>query len=762
MATNITIDKIRFKRGASINIPTLYSGEPYYAEDTEDFWIGSNGGNINLSKNEEYAELVKVYNQFLEPVTLDALKMQSLNLNDFKLGYVDSKVEVVNENVNGIAGRVDALEDNVNVLMDGIHSVKFYMPSPDSDKLVNTQRFNTLSNLALVMGKPIEIIFPAGLYEMTTMYVFNDTTVTLHKDTVINFTATKVPDPEAGYDKTISSVFMNARPYHVDDSNITGYDGFSNILIQGGTVKGGCFMTMIHGNNITVRNVRIQDATADHCFQVNSSRNVLIEGIVFNGVPLQDATRNYVEMIQLDYCTYAGVPGWVSTAPIYDHTMCDGVTIRNCTFGKSLDPTKLQNIYTAIGSHSEDGGRRNKNILIEGCTFADSTYANISARWMENVTIRNNSFSSTFIEGNLLHVDDSTNVNAYGNVFRDGRRAVYAHDTVGLHIHNNDIFGGYAYQMFITEGSENVTISDNHFNDFTYADYSGNAIIAIRGVKKFFVNNNTVKNVTLAPKNSSNVTQDTMFVYVYANSGENSQDGFVGRQIVDDYTKISLDAKVQYGRAINVTAISTRSSLTICTIGDSITAGGSTYGYWQETAIPMIDNVGKFYNRGYSGYSFTKYSSGAYTSILDKTDEIETADVYIVMLGTNDFSRNAPLGSLASASGAMDSMWGAMKKLYVDLGNKNKNAYIIFCTPLKRNASPTWETANSLGLKLIDYVNAIKDFCSQYSIPVIDLFNISGISNNTQSTLLYDGLHPNVMGNQRIGRIIARQVNSII
>jgi lysophospholipase L1-like esterase len=108
-----------------------------------------------------------------------------------------------------------------------------------------------------------------------------------------------------------------------------------------------------------------------------------------------------------------------------------------------------------------------------------------------------------------------------------------------------------------------------------------------------------------------------------------------------------------------------------------------------------------------------------------------------------------------------------MKQLYVDLTGKNMNAIIIFVTPMKRTlvsggSTIAWDSANTAGYKLADYVNAIKDFCSNYGCPVLDLFNESGISNRTASTMLYDGLHPFLETNKRIGKMIANKINMYI
>jgi lysophospholipase L1-like esterase len=643
----------------------------------------------------------------------------------------------------------------------------YFMPQPSTDKTVNTQRFNDLALNALTSDLPIEIRFPNGWYEVQTLFVHKNTTVKMNSGTTLNFTSPQYLNPETGNMATVTSLFMNARVYHPDDSNFTGYNGNGNITIEGGTAYGGCFMTMIHGYNITVRNVKIKDATADHCFQVNSSKNVLIEGCELNGVPVQDASRNYVEMIQIDWCTATGVPGWASTAPIYDHTTNDGVIIRNCKFGKSENLNNLQTIYTAVGSHSSDGTLRNKNILIEGCTFNDSTYANIHALSMDNVTIRNNRFNSSDINGNLLHVDTVSNLAVYGNTFNGGRRAMYLNNANGVHFHYNDVYGGYAYQIFATEDVTGLTITNNKFKDFMYTTSAALAIIALRSVANFFVSGNTAENVYLSPVDSGGVAQDTMFVFVYATSGYTSNNGYVGRNMIDDYTKITLDSKITYSNSVNVTTESQFSGLTWVSVGDSITNGNNLYnsvgqGYYQETALPLLRNVKKHYKRGYGGYCYSKSSTSAWSSILDVDSQFETADVYTVFLGTNDFSRNVPIGSTADAQGTLNSLWGGMKQLYVDLRAKNPIATIIIITPLKRTSSPAWNTTNSLGLKMDDYVAAIKAFAAQYALPVIDLYNISGINTATDTNFLFDGLHPNLVGNVRVGKLIANQMNTYI
>lgn len=64
MATTVTIDVIKLKRGPLANIPTLSDGEPFYAMDTKELWIGAGGVNTPLS--------VDLTNYYTKPET-DAL-----------------------------------------------------------------------------------------------------------------------------------------------------------------------------------------------------------------------------------------------------------------------------------------------------------------------------------------------------------------------------------------------------------------------------------------------------------------------------------------------------------------------------------------------------------------------------------------------------------------------------------------------------------------------------------------------------------------
>ncbi|MNP61875.1 hypothetical protein D3C76_1571010 [compost metagenome] len=94
---------------------------------------------------------------------------------------------------------------------------------------------------------------------------------------------------------------------------------------------------------------------------------------------------------------------------------------------------------------------------------------------------------------------------------------------------------------------------------------------------------------------------------------------------------------------------------------------------------------------------------------------------------------------------------------------KYQGKYIVFITPLPRNASGTESKTNKQGYTLKEYVNIIIEVAEFYSIPVLDLYRNSGIyvdSATIRTKMIPDGLHPNDTGHQFLARKIAAFLNS--
>lgn len=140
---------------------------------------------------------------------------------------------------------------------------------------------------------------------------------------------------------------------------------------------------------------------------------------------------------------------------------------------------------------------------------------------------------------------------------------------------------------------------------------------------------------------------------------------------------------------------------------------------------------------------------------ISRVDEMDSeADIVVVFGGTNDF------GHGDSAIGEFNSrdeytFYGAMHVLCTKLLNKYPRAEIIFITPLHRLSED--DKVNEIGIRnetdLLGYVNIIKEVAGYYSLPVLDLFNTSGIQPKVdiiREIYMPDGLHPSDIGAEKL------------
>lgn len=156
---------------------------------------------------------------------------------------------------------------------------------------------------------------------------------------------------------------------------------------------------------------------------------------------------------------------------------------------------------------------------------------------------------------------------------------------------------------------------------------------------------------------------------------------------------------------------------------------------------------------------------------------LSSANIFTIAHGTNDFQLETHLGAITdvptpkatlddpayrSDENLIDGTFYADYKGVIEyIYSINSNARIFLITPIRRTqgAKYTGTDTNRLGLKLIDYVNAIKEIASYYSLPLLDNYNTSGFNQKTMPIWLGDGLHPtpwaqkNVMAPKCIGFI---------
>lgn len=142
-------------------------------------------------------------------------------------------------------------------------------------------------------------------------------------------------------------------------------------------------------------------------------------------------------------------------------------------------------------------------------------------------------------------------------------------------------------------------------------------------------------------------------------------------------------------------------------------------------------------------------------SFLKRADEMDSdADIIVVFGGTNDFAHgDAKIGDFNSKSEY--TFYGAMHCLCEKLLNKYPDSEIVFMTPLHRVTENNMmkETGIPNEITLSGYVSIIKEVVGYYGLPVLDLFNMSGLQPKIEvikNEYMPDGLHPSDKGAKRI------------
>lgn len=207
---------------------------------------------------------------------------------------------------------------------------------------------------------------------------------------------------------------------------------------------------------------------------------------------------------------------------------------------------------------------------------------------------------------------------------------------------------------------------------------------------------------------------------------------------------------------------------TMVCVGDSITAGsGTTETYW--AMLKDILGLSKMTGMGVGGSCVSAqsdYGTGN-SPLINRYKNIPEADLITIFMGTNDWGHETPLGTIEDTTDV--SFYGALNVIIPGLMTMYPNARIIWITPMHRYGFGTSKilgtaftydhVANGRGCTLKDYVDAIKDVCGRYSIPIIDLYSMSGLHPSIaahKSTYMPDGLHPNKAGHEKMAYLISK------
>lgn len=198
-------------------------------------------------------------------------------------------------------------------------------------------------------------------------------------------------------------------------------------------------------------------------------------------------------------------------------------------------------------------------------------------------------------------------------------------------------------------------------------------------------------------------------------------------------------------------------------LGDSITqgVGVSSPNKCYVSVFGKISGA-EVKNYGISGTRIAKQSKISIgkdcdRDFMSRVDDMDPeADVIVVFGGTNDFGHgDSTIGEFNSRDEC--TFYGALHILCTSLINKYPKAEIVFMTPLHRVSED--DEINEIGLKhevlLSGYVDIIKEVAGYYGLPVLDLFNTSGIQPKVdiiKKIYMPDGLHPSDDGAEKIAK----------
>ncbi len=284
------------------------------------------------------------------------------------------------------------------------------------------------------------ITLAPGTYELShSVCIPSNVTLTLSDGVIVKKRA--ATDTDMATNKAMFELVPPSK--EAVKNSISGYNGSQNVIIQGqgssiidcNNIVSAMGVVMGHAQNVTIKNIAFLNDHGSHFIEMNSSKNVTVEGCSFTDFKIYD-NKSHKEAINID-TPDTNNNGFSYEWSTHDRTPCNTVLINNCLF---------TNIGVAVGSH----------------TYSVSTTG--QQIYHENVTIQNCQTSSTYNAAIRMF-------NWKNAVIKDNK----FHGVQGLEDNK-----GKSYVCILARGVVNPTITGNSFNKGTKADGTVKRSCAVR------------------------------------------------------------------------------------------------------------------------------------------------------------------------------------------------------------------------------------------------------------------------------------------
>ena len=199
-------------------------------------------------------------------------------------------------------------------------------------------------------------------------------------------------------------------------------------------------------------------------------------------------------------------------------------------------------------------------------------------------------------------------------------------------------------------------------------------------------------------------------------------------------------------------------------LGDSITDNAHSAATKKYHAVIQDEVNVTINNYGIAGTEISTGGTSPNPMVTRYTGMNKSAGLITVFGGINDYLHNVELGTFDSRDNA--TFYGALHNLCSGLYKNFPNATYVFFTPLQTNGSyGNGRNPNTKGYTVADIVQAIKIVCAFYSIKVVDLNAMAGITPyvpEMKTKYMPDGLHPNNAGHSVLATRILPELESVL